>query len=101
MNEARMWRDSAADFTKYLSDHPLETRYALLVEYLIGGKGLESGGQVLGVHYYIARDDAVLAGGGLANSHHEDFNAVNPQTIADCTSVMKRLLNSRLKARME
>ena len=82
MNQAKMFRGSVEDFAKYLQQNPIETEYAFLAEYLIGGKG-----EPLGVHFYLLDAAGKPADACLLNSHHEIFNAVNPKTADDCTTV--------------
>ncbi len=48
MNQARMLRESAEDFAKYVVEHDIATDYALLPEYLTG-----STGGVGGIHCYL------------------------------------------------
>ncbi len=96
MNQARMFRDSLADFSAYVKEHPIETDYALLPEYLFGGRGA-----VGGVHVYLVGADGVCAYAVLLNSHHEAFNDVNPQTVPDCTRLVLNVLRDELKPAAE
>ena len=91
-NEARMLRDSAADFATYLASQPIETEYALLPEYLIGGRGA-----VVGVHAYVLGPNGRIALAVLLNSHHEPFKRVNPKTMGDCTQLLSDVLSERLE----
>lgn len=92
MNQARMFRDSVRDFAAHLKEHPIETQYALLSEYLLGG-----GGKVMGVHVYLLRADGTCAHGALLNSHHGIFRTVNPQTADDCTRIVLDTLRAELE----
>jgi len=92
MNQARMFRDSVADFRTYLKDHPIDTEYALLPEYLIGSRGV-----VVGVHAYLLEASGPCAYAIGLNSHHKPFNDVNPKTAEDCTTIVINVLRAELK----
>ena len=83
INQAKMFRDSAADFATYVRENPLETDYALLAEYLFGGRGDPSG-----VHVYLLDAEGTVAWANLLNSHHKAFTDVDPQTTDDCTTLV-------------
>ena len=83
MNQAKMFRGSAADFSAYVGEHPIGTDYALLPEYLISG-----GRAVGGVHLYLVDAEGTVAYGALLNSHWKEFNDVNPKTTDDCTTIV-------------
>jgi hypothetical protein len=95
MNEARMFQESLANFTAYLGEHPLTTEYGLLAEYLIGGQGVP-----VGVHIYVVDGEGRCAYGTGVNSHHDAFNSVNPQNVADCTTIALNVLNDDLVAKL-
>jgi hypothetical protein len=82
-NQAKMFRNSAADFSTFVRQNPIQTDYALLPEYLIGGRG-----KPLGVHLYLVDAEGTAAYALLFNSHHREFNDVNPQTTDDCTTIL-------------
>lgn len=89
-NQARMLRESAAEFAEYLKANPTATQYGLLPEYLAGDWG------VGGIHCYIVDADNRLAFVVLQNSHWPIFTEVNPQTVDDCTEVLIRVLRESL-----
>ncbi len=91
-NQARMLRESAADFAKYVVEHDISTEYALLPEYLTVG-----GGRVLVIHCYLLDAEGTVAYAMLLNSHHKPFQDADPQTIADCTAVLIEVLRDDLK----
>ena len=91
-NQARMLRDSAEDFAKYVVAHGIETDDALLPEYLTGGEGY-----VGGIHCYMLDAEGTVAYAVLLNSHHKPFYEADPQTIADCTAVLIGVLREDLK----
>jgi hypothetical protein len=92
MNQARMLRESAEDFTKYVVEHDIATDYALLPEYLTFREG-----RVGGIHCYILDAEGTVAYATLLNSHHRPFQEANPQTVADCTAVLTGILLDDLK----
>ena len=63
--------------------HPIETRYALMAECLIG-----RGGAPGGIHGYIVDAEGRFAAGILLNSHWELFARADPRTVEDCTRVI-------------
>lgn len=92
MNQAKMLRGSAADFTRYVQANPIATDYALLAEYLIGGRG-----KVMGVHMYLVDKQGTVAYAILTNSHHKVFTDVDPQNVADCTKILENKMRADLK----
>jgi hypothetical protein len=93
MNQAKMLRASAADFTAYVQAHPIQTDYALLPEYLIGGQGV-----VVGVHCYVVDEGGKVAFAVLLNSHHQTFADAQPKNVEDCTEVLIQVLRERLRS---
>lgn len=91
-NQARMLRESAADFAKYVVEHDIETDYALLPEYLTFREG-----RVGGIHCYLLDAEGTVAYAVLLNSHHRPFYEADPQTVADCTTVLIGVLRDDLK----
>jgi hypothetical protein len=92
MNQARMLRESAAEFASYVKDHPIKTAYAVLPEYLLGGSGT-----VRGIHGYVVDKDGKVVFAVLQNSKWPAFHEVNPQTVDDCTEVLVRVLRESLR----
>ena len=91
-NQAGMLSESAADFAAYITDHPVETEYALLPEYLFLG-----GGAVGGIHCYIIDGENRLAFVVLLNSHWPIFAEMDPKTVDDCTDVLIAALRKDLE----
>jgi hypothetical protein len=88
-NESTMWKESALALAAYVKEHPINTHYAMLPEYLILG----GSGAIGGVHLYVVDSNGrVVAGFGL-NSHHKLFNEINPKTVADCTTLLQRQIS--------
>ncbi len=90
-NQAKMFRGSAADFSAYVRQNPIQTDYALLPEYLIGGAG-----RPVGVHLYLVNSEGAVAYALLLNSHHREFSDVDPQTTEDCTTILINQLRADL-----
>lgn len=90
-NQARMLRESAEAFAAYIGEHPIQTDYALLPEYLTG-----STGNVGGIHCYLLDAKGTVAYATLLNSHHKPFTDADPQTTEDCTSVLINVLREDL-----
>jgi len=81
-NQARMLRESAETFAAYLGDHPIQTDYALLPEYLFGR---EAAG---GIHCYVLDREGTVAYAVLLNDHWPPFAEAAPRTVDDCTDVL-------------
>ena len=91
-NQARMLAESAASFAAYLKEHPVETEYALLAEYLFGRS------EVGGIHCYILDAEGRVADAVLLNSHHRPFADAQPKTVADCNTVLIKVLREELES---
>ena len=91
MNQARMWKESSKEFGAYVRANPIDTKYALLPEYL-GGRT-----EAVGIHAYIVNAEGEVAFQVLLNSHWEEFSKANPKTADDCTAVLVDVLRERLK----
>ena len=91
-NQVRMFRKSGAALGDYVRAQRLDTEYALLPEYLIGG-----GGAVAGIHCYVVRTDGTPAFGVLLNSHWKQFRTAKPKSAGDCTEVLIRVLREELR----
>jgi hypothetical protein len=92
MNQAKMLRESAEAFAAYIVEHPIETEYALLAEYLILGTGVPGG-----IHCYILDGQGRVAYVVLLNSHWSEFSDADPQTVEDCTDVLIGVLREELQ----
>ena len=94
-NEQKVLWDTAQSFRQFLRDNPPTTQYALLADYGLGR--LADGQQSVNhVHLILCErtGDWVLV--DFQNSHHPDFQSINPETIDDCN----RLAAIRLKNRL-
>ena len=87
--------DTARAFRDFLRKNPPETGYALLADYGIGKS--ESGKTTVGAVHLIVCDrqgDWVLV--DYQNSHHADFQEIDPRSRDDCNRLAARRLKSRL-----
>lgn len=99
MNQARMFRESFDAIRLHLQNHPIETRFAVVAEYLIG-QDREGGPRALGIHAYVLDHGGRPAAGVLMNSHNRGFAQAAPKTAEDCTQVlMNGVRNELLKLR--
>jgi hypothetical protein len=86
-DQSKMFSESIAEFADYVVANPIESEYAVLAEYLKGGRG-EYGG----IHCYIVDAQARVAWCQLWNSHWEAFAEASPDTAADCTAMLTQEL---------
>lgn len=93
MNEAKMLGESAAAFGAYVREHPLETRYALIADYLLGTRAAG------GVHVIVVDGEGRVVDVSLWNSHADVFQEVVPRDVDDCTEVALRGLARQWPAR--
>jgi hypothetical protein len=94
-NQQKVLWDTARAFRDFLREHPPATDYALLADYAIGKSA--SGEPKVGHVNLIVCDrqgDWVLV--DLQNSHHADFQKINPRSVADCNRLAARRLKRRL-----
>ena len=84
MNQARIWRESAAEFGAWIAAHPPQTDYAILAEYI----GVPTETQAFGVHAYVVDRSGKLVDGVLLNDHHEGFAPARPRSAAECTELL-------------
>jgi hypothetical protein len=82
-SQPAMLRESAESFAAYLREHPIETDYALLAEYLYVGRDVPGG-----IHCYVLDRHGTLADAVLLNSHWPEFSDPDPRTVEDCTDIL-------------
>lgn len=82
MNEARMLRESAEALASWVRAHPIETRYAMMAEYLLQPD------EAIGVHVYVVDAQGRIAWVQLWNSHWEPFGSLKPSDVAGCTEAL-------------
>jgi hypothetical protein len=94
-NEQKVLWDTARAFRGFLRKNPPATDYALLADYAIGNS--RSGETKVGHVHLIVCDrqgDWVLV--DYQNSHHADFQEIDPRSHNDCNRLAARRLKSRL-----
>jgi hypothetical protein len=89
-NEMRILWDTARAFQDFLRKNPSAADYALLADYI--GKP-----EIGGVHFILCdrSGDWVLV--ELRNSHHDDFQRINPQSVDDCNRLVIEALKNDLR----
>jgi len=95
-NQTRIAWDAARAFQDFLHKNPPTAEYALLADY--GIAQLHDGKtKVGGVQFILCnrKGDWVLV--GLRNSHHPEFQQINPQSPDDCNRVVVEALANDLR----
>ena len=87
-DQAKMAQQSAIAFASKVKETGIQTEYALLVEILCNTSETRVGG----VHFYLSERTGSLAGGGLTNSHWEEFHEVQPHDRQGGYEVAIRML---------
>lgn len=90
-NELRVLWDTARAFRSYLREQPADSDYALLVD-------VSAPPNVHHVHLILCEGNGEWVLVDLQNSHHSDFQQVNPDSLADCEKLAERRLALRLQA---
>ncbi len=88
-NEMRVLWLFARAARSYARQHPVDSDYVLFADYWVAPTNV-----IWAVHFVVCdrAGDWVIV--DLQNSHQEDFQRINPKTLADCD----RLVLERLKA---
>lgn len=89
-NEQKVLWDTARAFRKFLKQNPPKADYALFADYGVGRS--QSGKTTVGyVHVIVCNRAGEWVAVDFQNSHHEDFQAIRPDSIEDCNRlVLKR-----------
>ena len=96
-NQARIVWDIARAFQDFLCKHPPAADYALLADY---GIGRTADGKTAGWRRAVLplRSQRRLGcGRGPRNSHHPDFQRINPQSPDDCNRLVVEALGNDLR----
>ena len=88
-NEMRVLWLFARAARSYARQHPVDSDYVLFADYWFNPRGA-----VWAVHFVVCDREGDWVIVDLQNSHQEDFQRINPKTLADCD----RLVLERLKA---
>jgi hypothetical protein len=96
-NQQKILWDTARAFRDFLRKHPPQAAYALLADYGIG-RLQDGSAKVNHVHLIVCdrQGDWVLV--DYQNSHHADFQEIDPRSPDDCDRLAARRLASRLQA---
>jgi len=86
-NQMKIMWDTAKSFRQYLTEHPAEADYALLVDATIPAHHL---------HLILCTGTGDWVMVDLQNSHHDDFNEFAPKTVDDCVALAHRRLQRRI-----
>jgi hypothetical protein len=92
-SQTKMLRESAESFSDYITAHPIETKYAVLAEYL--GTKKEFGG----IQCNVVSRDGKPAFALVLNSHHEVFSRIGPKSTSDCAKVLVVGMREHLASR--
>lgn len=88
MNEQKVLWDMARGFAKHVAAQKPDADYVIFADYLMNK---DTAG---GVHFAMCDKNGELVIVDFQNSHHDDFNAVQPKSVDDCDQlVTKRMLN--------
>lgn len=86
-----LW-DTARDFRSYLKEHPADTDYALLVDVTIPTHHL---------HIVLCKGSGEWMTASLMNSHHPEFQKVDPKTMDDCVELAFLRLKATIQKQKE
>ncbi|MFO0829097.1 MAG: hypothetical protein U0572_13240 [Phycisphaerales bacterium] len=91
MNEQKVLWSMANGFSAYVKAHPPKSDYVMFADYLTG-KGQHGQIMVGGVHFAICNRAGELVAVDFQNSHHNDFQSIDPKSVADCNRLVVRRL---------
>ncbi len=91
-NEQKLLWDLARAFQSHVKENPPEADYALLADYMIG-----SSGPAHAVHFVICDRAGEWVVVDYQNSHHGDFQSIDPKSRADCGRLVARRLGTYLR----
>jgi hypothetical protein len=80
MNEQKVLWSLARGFRDHVRQQPPDGDYAIYADYLMGG----SEGAVGAVHFVLCDRSGDWVIVDFQNSHHDDFQSVNPESADDC-----------------
>ena len=86
-----MW-DTARDFRAFLREHPADADYALLVDATLPTHH---------VHLVLCEGSGEWVTASLMNSHHPEFQEVDPKTLEDCVELAFRRLTATIQGQKE
>ncbi len=95
-NQAKIVWDIARAFRDFLCKHPPAADYALLADYSIGHTA-DGKLAVGGVQFILCDRKGGWVLVDLRNSHHPDFQRINPQSPDDCNRLVVEALGNDLR----
>ncbi|MBN1434359.1 hypothetical protein JW921_06320 [Candidatus Fermentibacterales bacterium] len=90
-NELVLLRETATLFSDFLVQNGLDTDWAILTDYVMGGA---SGAQC--IHVYVFAGDGTIAYARAYNQTSESFRLASPSTTPECTRFAIERLRNRL-----
>ena len=97
MNQSKMFLESLASFQAYIREHPIQTDYAMMAEYLKGGRTGNAGG----VHVYVVDKNGNNALAFLSNDHFPEFNSRPSVTPEECCEIAIAGIRKHIQERKE
>ncbi|MFN0136908.1 MAG: hypothetical protein ACKVS9_12420 [Phycisphaerae bacterium] len=97
MNQSKMFLESLASFQTYIREHPVNTDYAIMAEYLKGGRTGNAGG----VHVYIVDKEGREALAFLSNDHFAEFSSRPSVTPEECCEIAIAGIKKHIQERKE
>jgi hypothetical protein len=94
MNKSRMYRESVESIQQHIADHPISAHYAVVAEYLLN----ERSSKAVGIHLYIIDPAGSLVFSLDLNSRNPALQKAEPQSIADCTTLLIAVLEDEMLA---
>ncbi len=91
-NEMRMLWDLAHAFREEVRKNPPPTDYTLYADYIMALPD----GPVGGVHFVICDKKGEWVMVSLQNSHHENFQKIDPDSVEDCNRILVRQLEDEM-----
>lgn len=88
-----LWR-TARKVRAYFKEHTPASEYVLVADFAIGhgGKGIEVGA----VHWFLCDQQGDWVIVDYQNSHHRDFQEIDPDSVEDCLELVKVRIKKRL-----
>ncbi len=91
-NEMNKLLDMAREFQDYVKKHPPDTDYVLYADYIFTPTW-----DFVMVHFVVCDQRGEWVIRDLQNSHHPDYQSINPKSKADCNRLVVKRLESWLR----
>ncbi len=92
-NEQKMLWDLARAFQDHVKQNPPGSDYALLADYMMSPRD----GRVMAVHFVICDRQGEWVIVDFQNSHHGDFQSIDPKTLDDCGVLVAKRMKGYLR----